>query len=246
MDVRQHLNTSGEIRDIVIADLVLTAAFALTLVGGISNIKNAYAAFLYLVPITFVAVTLSFVLHELMHKFVAQHFGAIAAFKASETGLMITIVTSMLGFLVGIPGATVIYTNNFTKKEEGYVSLAGPLTNFVVFAVLFSIGYALFPHFAQNVVSVLNGNLSSFSYLQNMLNFALFISLFLAFFNMLPVYPLDGSKVFRWHPAVFAVVMGTIFVLMYAFVGSELIVLMAIMLAVTLFVNLFYRGVGLF
>jgi Zn-dependent protease len=247
MQLREHLNTSGEIKDIVIADLVLTFAFAFTLIGGIGYLRDSYLTFIYFIPIAFVAVSLSFVLHEMMHKFVAQKFGAIAAFKMSQSGLIITIITSLLGFLIGIPGATVIYTNNFTKREDGIVSLAGPLTNFCVFLALFAIGYIAFPHFVNNIISIFGPNYPKLNYFQNMINFALFISLFLAFFNMLPVYPLDGSKVLRWNPVIFFAVMAVIFLLMLLFLPLEsLIGTMVILLIITLFINLFYRGIGLF
>ncbi len=203
MEARYNLSHTLEIRDLLLADAVLTIAFTITLSGGIFGIaggaSKAVALMEELLPIAFIGVSLSFVLHEMMHKFVAQRFGAIAAFRTSPNGLAITLVTSLFGFLLGIPGATVIYTNSFTKRENGIVSLAGPLTNFAVFAVF--------------AVALLVLNPPSQSYLGFALDFVMFISILLAFFNMLPIFPLDGSKVLAWNPKVYAAVMGTIFVL---------------------------------
>src|SRR5271157_1329630 len=135
MQIREHVNVAHEIKEIAIADLVLIFAFSLTFVGGVFGFAQgafSLSDFLLLVPIVAMAVTLSFVLHELMHKFMAEHYGAIAGFRTSYPGLMITFITGMFGFLIGIPGATVIYASTFTKRQNGIVSLAGPLTNFAV------------------------------------------------------------------------------------------------------------------
>ena len=132
-----------ELKEIVLADVVLILAFTLTLTGGITlafRSSSAIDLFMLYLPIVAVGVTLSFVLHELMHKFVAQRYGAVAGFRSSPIGLAITLITGAFGFLLGIPGATMIYTQSFTKRENGIVSLAGPLTNFAVFggALLFA------------------------------------------------------------------------------------------------------------
>src|SRR5271157_283736 len=105
---RESLRLSKELEDIVVADLVLSFAFTMVLSGGIFGGALNTASLLDWFAISLVAVSFSFVLHEMMHKFVAQHYGAVAAFRRSDSGLMITLVTSLLGFLVGIPGATVI------------------------------------------------------------------------------------------------------------------------------------------
>ncbi len=203
MEARYNLSHTLEIRDLLLADAVLTIAFTITLSGGIFGIaggaSKSVALMEELLPIAFIGVSLSFVLHEMMHKFVAQRFGAIPAFRTSPNGRAITLVTSRFGFLLGIPGATVIYTNSFTKRENGIVSLAGPLTNFAVFAVF--------------AAALLVLNPPSQSYMGFALDFVMFISILLAFFNMLPIFPLDGSKVLAWNPKVYAAVMGTIFVL---------------------------------
>ncbi|MDE1856441.1 MAG: hypothetical protein KGH49_04395, partial [Candidatus Micrarchaeota archaeon] len=166
---------SAELRDLLIADIVLSLAFAVAMSGGISAISHSNVSVFYLLPLTFVAVSLTFVLHELMHKFVAQHYGAIAAFRTSTNGLAITLITSFLGILIGIPGATVIYTNSFTNRQNGIVSIAGPLTNFAIFAIFFAAGYLLIPHYLAGF-SVSASN----TYLENLLYFVPFISILLA------------------------------------------------------------------
>jgi Zn-dependent protease len=229
--LRENLSKKEEIKDIIIADVVLILAFTMTLDGGIERVSN-YSEFaqhfIYLLPIVAVGVTLSFVLHELMHKFVAEHYGAIAAFRTSYMGLAITLATGFFGFLLGIPGATMIYTSSFTRKEEGMVSIAGPLTNFTIFTALLVLLVALSP--------------PSGSYLYNMLDFAIFISILLAFFNMLPIPPLDGSKVLRWNKKVYISAMAVIFVLMFIFAGIPLSSII-FMVFIALMFSLFYRNV---
>ena len=120
--MRSNENTKREIKDIIIADAVLIIAFSLTLSGGIFGLsRGSPFGFAVLIPAVALGVSLSFILHELMHKFVAQHYGAIAGFRTSYNGLIVTLLTGAFGFLLGIPGATMIYTNNFTKRENGIV-----------------------------------------------------------------------------------------------------------------------------
>jgi Zn-dependent protease len=240
MYARPNLQLSREVEDILIADAALTIGFALVLTGGIAGVSSAL--FLYFLPIAFVAVSCSFVLHELMHKFVAQHFGAAAAFRRSDTGILITLVTSLFGFLIGLPGATVIYAHYFTREQEGIVSLAGPLTNFAVFAVFFIAGSILFPNFSQNLLSIpVSSTITLSSYVQAMLGFTVFISIYLAFFNMLPIFPLDGSKVLRWNKPIYFCVVAVIFVLLYMITGPSLIPALLFVLILALFLSTFYR-----
>ncbi len=226
---REGLSLSKELEDIIVADLVLAFAFTMVLSGGIlGGAPKTGTTLVGWFAISLVAVSLSFVLHEMMHKFVAQHFGAIAAFRRSDSGLMITLVTSLLGFLVGIPGATVIYAHNFTKREEGYVSLAGPLTNFAVFAAFFAL--SLFAARSGDFVAAL-------------ISTTMQVSLILAFFNMLPIYPLDGSKVLRWNKAVYAIVLVAIFALFLAvFPASYIIFDLLFMLVLAFAMSFLFRG----
>jgi len=230
--IRYNISMTDELRDILVADAALILAFSFTIAGGIGALAGNAAGFvhtlLYFLPIAALGVTLSFILHELMHKFTAQHYGAIAGFRASRNGLIVTLATGFLGFLLGIPGATMIYASRFTAKEDGLVSLAGPLTNFAVFAVFLS---------ALLVFAPRQG-----SYAYEAITYTLFISIFLAFFNMLPIYPLDGSKVLRWSKPVYFATMGVIFVLMVVFADVSLSTVIYMML-IALFFSVFYRSV---
>ncbi len=226
MYVRPASSLKREIKEIVIADIVLTIAFSFTLLGGIENLTgySALMNLLLFIPISAVGVTLSFVLHELMHKFVAQRYGAIAGFQSSRSGLLITIATGLFGFLLGIPGATMIYADRFTKRQNGIVSLAGPATNFVVFLAFLAI--------------LVFGNPTG--YLLELVSIVMFISILLAFFNMLPIMPLDGSKVLAWNPYVYFATMGVIFILTLLFTAISLTEII-LMFIIALIFSMFYR-----
>ena len=233
MPIRENVALMQEIKDILIADAVLTLAFTIVYAGRLGGIISLFsnparfsAAFIYYLPMAFVAVSLVFILHELMHKFTAEHYGAIAGFRASRNGILITIATGAFGFLLGIPGATVIYAHNFTKREMGIVSLAGLLTNFAIFVVFLAL-YLIAPQR---------------SYMATLFGFVTFVSILLAFFNMIPAYPLDGSKVLAWDKRVYAVSMIVIFALMYVFAGVSLsyIILLIIM---AYLISTMYRGI---
>ena len=227
MFAREHIGISREIKDLLIADLVLTLAFDFVFNGGIESAPGI-GALAFFFPIALVAVTFSFVLHEYMHKVVAEHYGAVAAFRKSDTGLIITLLTSMFGFLIGLPGATVIYTSYFTKKEDAYVSLAGPLTNFAVFIAFFALSLLVPVH----------------SYLYQMFFYTMLISIILAFFNMLPIFPLDGSKVFRWNKLVYFAIMAVIFaLLLLIFPTPWLIGDLVIMFVLAFIMSMFTRAV---
>jgi Zn-dependent protease len=245
MGIRSNPFYAKEIEDLVIADIVLTFSFSLFMIGGLTSLLSYPSLLIYFLPMSFIAVSLSFVLHELLHKFVAQHFGAVAAFRTSVNGLVITLASSLLGFMIGIPGATVIYSNRFTKEEEGYVSLAGPLTNFVIFAVFFAAGLLLYKNFLSSIPSIFDPSaLLHLPYLENVLSMTLFISIWLAFYNMLPIYPLDGSKVLRWNKVIYAVTVIVIFALLTIIIPITSILFgLVFMLIFALLFSMLYRGI---
>jgi Zn-dependent protease len=236
MPLGHNISSKEEIRHILLAYVVLTVAFAVALSGGLFSGSQILNSIIALLPIVAVAVALSFILHELMHKFVAQHYGAMAEFRTSPNGLIITIVTSALGFLMAIPGATYIYSNRFTKRENGIVSLAGPLTNIAIFCCTLLLGFAIF-----GLPFLLGHYPANESYLETALSFLVFISVYLAFFNMLPIFPLDGSKVLAWNPFLYVPVMAIILALTVFYTGIGIWNIVIVVFIAAVF-SLFYRS----
>jgi Zn-dependent protease len=122
----------------------------------------------------------------------------------------------------------VIYAHRFTREEEGYVSLAGPLTNFAVFVVFFFLSF-----FSTNAGK----------FVQDMLGTTMLVSLILAFFNMLPIYPLDGSKVLRWNKVIYSAVIVLIFVLLIVVTQWEILYELVFMLIIAFVISSLYRRV---
>ena len=169
-----------ELKDIGISVLVLTAAFTIILSG---RGNTPLLAFLTAAG----AVVSGFFLHEMGHKFTAQRYGCWAEFRTWNMGLLMALVTAMVGFLFAAPGAVYIAGSVNTEKN-GKISLAGPMTNLVV-AVCFLA--AAFIVTSPTIVFVLVS--------------IAFLNTFLGMFNMLPFPPLDGSKIIRWSKPVYAV-----------------------------------------
>jgi len=203
-----HVFSGIEIRDIVISWIALGVAFSFALAqGGLNVIQLASTGqfsasdAVTLVSISLVTVGPGFVFHELSHKFVAQRYGYWAEFRMWPMGLVLALVTSLIGFIFAAPGATYISGTNITKEENGVISVAGPMMN-VAIAALFT------------PLLLLSGG--SLLYLVGYIGVR--INVFLALFNMLPIGPLDGSKVFRWNKLLWGgllIGLGIAFVYLY-------------------------------
>ncbi|MBE6493205.1 MAG: site-2 protease family protein [Methanosphaera stadtmanae] len=177
-----------EIKDLAIVIVVITLLFAYLF----SRSSNSLILFLYLIPIAFVGVGLSFLLHELGHKIIAQKYGFFAEFKKNNRGLLIAIITGLFGFVFLAPGAVYIgsYTGRITEEENGKISLGGPVVN-IALAILFAgILISIKPFIVYNQFLFYIGLLCNISFQ---------INSYLALFNLLPIPPLDGSKVIKWN-----------------------------------------------
>ncbi len=171
-----------EVRDIIIAWLGLGFAFSISTIGPLNGgLASSDAYYLELVFLTaLVTIGSGFVLHELSHKFMAQRYGYWAEFRMWPYGLVLALMTSLIGFIFAAPGATYISGMNISQEENGKISLAGPLTNVgvaIAFLPLTMVGTGIWHYVGVRGVE---------------------LNLFLALFNLLPVGPLDGAKVFAW------------------------------------------------
>lgn len=180
-----------EIVHILISAAVLSLAMALIFrSGSITNyfeyhFGDSWAAVMF--AVMFVLVLLSFVGHELGHKLVAQKYGLWSEYRMYPAGLLMSLVVSMFGFLIAAPGAVYIRGTYMTEDQNGKISMAGPMVN-IVLAVIGFTGVMVFNHTSLLVPMYLLMTMNSS----------------LALFNMLPVPPMDGSKIIGWNTMAWA------------------------------------------
>ena len=164
-----------EIRDLSIAWLVLGFCFSFR------YLFSSLRAFAMFLMVALIGIGVGFIFHELSHKLVAQRFGYLAEFRLWRIGLVIALASAIISlgqFLFFAPGAVYV-SSSPRSREEGLISAAGPLANIVLAVVFFFISYG----------SGVLGMIGEWGFILN---------LWLAAFNLLPVPPLDGRKIFSW------------------------------------------------
>ena len=184
----------GEIGSILIAWLVLSIAITyqnfLGLFAGSGSLEIVIAGF--------IATATGFIIHEMGHKFVAIRHGYVAHFRLWMWGLLLTlfiVVFSGGGIVFGAPGAVYIAPAAATAAYYGYdaayrprdpeqenmiISAAGPGIN-LAFAISFLTLFLFAPAGFLSTVAL----------------FGFELNVGLGSFNMIPIPPLDGSKIFR-------------------------------------------------
>ncbi|HLC89245.1 MAG TPA: hypothetical protein VJG49_04380 [Candidatus Nanoarchaeia archaeon] len=176
-----------ELVDMAKAWLAISLAFALafsgiTLLNGtINNIFSVSFGIMFLVSLFTAGI--GFLLHELAHKFTAQRYGCLAEFRAFDQMLFLAVgLAALVGFIFAAPGAVMI-AGQITRKENGIISLAGPLTNFGLGAVFFGL-ISIFP---------------ASSFFSSFFSIGFQINMWLGLFNMIPVWNFDGKKIWNWN-----------------------------------------------
>ncbi len=180
-----------EIVHLVASLLVLTIAFTYPSLSPEMMIIMAFG------------VGTGFLLHELAHKFMALRYGYAADYEASPIGLLLAIGLSVVtsgAFVFAAPGAVMIrgkkvapleYQDSLqSAKEFAYISVSGAVVNLVLAASFFTASFFFVRSGLMHVV----------------LRSGAFINIFLAGFNMIPFGPLDGAKVWRYKPLLWAMI----------------------------------------
>ena len=178
-----------EIQHLLIAMSMLTLAFSFVF----SPIYNfSLSRYIIALPISFLGILTAFFVHELSHKFMAQKYGLWSEFRMNIRNLLISLVFAILtGFVFAAPGA-VMFRGEARTHETGIIAAAGPSANIVTAAITFPLSFSLFD---TNIGGI---NLGS------VLIFICFINSILAFFNLIPLWHLDGGKIIRWNGIVWA------------------------------------------
>lgn len=154
-------------------------------------------AYFVTILIAFVVILVSMMLHELAHGLVAYKLGDDTAKSEGRLTLnplkhldpILSIAMPLLLFLSGGPifgGAKPVPVDSRRLKHGVWgmamVAIAGPLTNFILAFVAFLLG-----HFT--------GGLYTDGIIGEIFSDFLFINLGFGIFNLIPIPPLDGSRV---------------------------------------------------
>lgn len=165
---------------------------------GNLDLNNIIQQIALIVPGFLLAITV----HEFTHGYVAYKLGDPTAKLAGRLtlnpishldpiGTLILVLTQMIGWAKPVPVDPRYFKN--PRLDMLWVSLGGPAANIITAAVLallvrlliFSVGRTLADPLAVFIVVPL----------YKMLRFGVWINVVLAVFNLIPVPPLDGSKI---------------------------------------------------
>ena len=150
--------------------------------------------------LTLPAVIIAITFHEFAHAFVADKLGDTTPRSQGRLTLNPLKHLDPVGFVllmfahVGWGKPVEINPNNFTSNKsksacEALVSLAGPVMNFIIAIISTVIYYALYKYAPANEFAI--SILITVSYLTAIINIGIGV------FNLIPLPPLDGEKIFR-------------------------------------------------
>ena len=131
-----------------------------------------------------IGVALAFVLHELAHKFTAQHYHLWSEFRLDPFMAFLSLLTAIPWIPIKLiaPGAVQIYGHSITMEQMGKISIAGSLVNLVQAVAFLGLSFYI-PELL--FVAALNADL--------------------AMFNLIPFSILDGRKIFVWNKIIWAI-----------------------------------------
>ena len=176
---------------------IIIAIFAVsTIVQYIQNPRELLALLLTL-PGVIVAITF----HEFAHGFVAYKLGDNTAKNEGRLSLNpldhLDPIGSLMLLFAGFGWGKPVHVNprNYTRKismekGEAIVSAAGPIMNFLLAIIFTLIYYAIYKFAGSQFLSSTVGGI-----IMLLISYTISINIGLGVFNLIPLPPLDGSKI---------------------------------------------------
>ncbi|MBN2230645.1 MAG: hypothetical protein JW779_13735 [Candidatus Thorarchaeota archaeon] len=190
-----------EIRDLLIS-VILVALVGISILGSPFGIVNALILFYSFItgpdwwfPVGMISIfILSFIGHELAHKFTAQHYGMWSEFRMTTMGYYLSAIAIL--FSIPIFGTGTVYTSGTSNRDHNAkANLAGPLSNFIIASGLV-IGAIISVLFLANLTRL---------YVLLLIKYGIIINSVLGLFNMIPFQPFDGATVKDWSKPVWII-----------------------------------------
>ena len=149
---------------------------------------------LYQIPVLLISLTI----HEYSHGIAAYYLGDDTAKRAGRLSLNpishIDPIGLLMLFIVHIGWAKPVPINPYNfkdyKRDTAITAAAGPVSNFIL-AIIISLIF----NFLRSVIPMENIFNPLPKFVFRMLYYAVLINLALGLFNLIPLPPLDGSKI---------------------------------------------------
>lgn len=155
------------------------------------NLEGVYMEYLYIIPAALIAIMCHEIAHGLMSYFLGdptpKRQGRLSFNPMKHLDFVGTLC--LIFFHVGWAKPVVVNPEYYKKPKLGMalVSLAGPLTNFLIAILSFVIMGVLLKF--GNLYSVVTESILTFCTYLSIINIGLGV------FNLIPIPPLDGSKI---------------------------------------------------
>ncbi len=182
---KNKLNFSNrELIHLAIATM-LVLGVGLSYLGLPTLFLNGYVINYTLLVLFVTIFTVSFFLHEIAHKIVAQKEGYWAEFRLTFTGAVLTLLSILPTFIKIISPGAVMIGGFADRRSIGKIAVAGPIMNVILSAIFLGATF-LFPRYGWIFLPGIAFNA------------------WIALFNLIPFGMFDGFKVFLWNKRVWA------------------------------------------
>ncbi len=203
--VRRNRRFSAQERKDLGISILLVSLVAISLqagafgVGGIPFVSGVLATLgainsgYWWVPAATIAMFLAvYLVHEMAHKFMAQHFGMWAEFRMTMQGYYLSAIAIV--FSIPIFGTGAVFTSGaHSREEDGLVNFVGPFSNFVFASSLAMLAITVLP-----IIS------DPFYVVRFLFMMGIALNAFIGLFNMVPFQPFDGGTIYAWNKRLWA------------------------------------------